>query len=119
LTTSEAFYAGNLLDRKMHDIRQESLRIMFRVYQCNPLALAEVSLPILVTHVERIKNKLESCSASDEGDREMLTEELNQASEVIMAPKMPMISNFISVEKDSTDKSVITLNVQDLMDQNK
>lgn len=49
----------------------------------------------------------------------MLQEELNLASEVIMAPKLPMTSNFINIEKDSKDKHVVTLNVQDLMDKNK
>ena len=40
LTSTEAFYAGDLLDGKMSDIRCETLRILFRVYQCNPQELA-------------------------------------------------------------------------------
>jgi len=40
LTSTETFYAGDLLDGKMNDIRCETLRILFRVYQCNPQELA-------------------------------------------------------------------------------
>jgi len=57
--------------------------------------LTPAVVPALTVHIERIRNKLESCSANNEDDRERLTDELNLATEAMMSPTKPIISNFI------------------------
>lgn len=59
---SNAQFAGDLTAMKNMEVRNNSLRILYRLHQTNTAELKDIIVPILNVHKERLQNKLESCA---------------------------------------------------------
>lgn len=84
-------YAGDLNEFKMVDVRQQTLRILFRLHQYSK-EFSEEALPILLKHKEHVVEVLKKAGKSE--DVSLLKEELELTERAIEAPNLPWVKNY-------------------------
>jgi len=87
---STQMYAGDLGEFKMVDVRQQTLRILFRLHQYSE-EFGEEVLPILHRHKEHL---VEVIKAAGQADLSLLKEELELTDKAIEAPTLPWVKNY-------------------------